>query len=89
MVGVTSASFAILINGVGYLFFKSGKELKKGYPLSPHLFILVMEGLIWALIEAQRAHSFQVVNFGSLTRLTHLLFVEDVLIFCRCAIVEC
>jgi hypothetical protein len=28
-------------------------------------------------------------HFGSLTRLTHMLFVDDVLIFCHCVVADC
>jgi hypothetical protein len=48
-----------------------------------------MEGLSRALAEARRTRSFQGINFGTLTRLSHLLFVDDVTIFCRCVVVDC
>lgn len=42
---VTSANFAVLINGETSPFFHSGRELRQGCRLSPLLFILIMEGL--------------------------------------------
>jgi hypothetical protein len=42
---VTSANLAILINGESSTFFCMGKGLRQGCPLSPLLFILVMEAL--------------------------------------------
>jgi len=46
---VTSANFAVLINGETSPFFHSGRGLRQGFPLSPLLFILIMEGLILLL----------------------------------------
>jgi len=42
-----------------------------------------------AFIEARRTHSFQGVSFSYLTRLSHLLFVDDVLISCCCVVIDC
>ena len=42
---VTSANFAVLINGETSQMFKSGRGLSEGFSLSPLLFIFVMEGL--------------------------------------------
>jgi hypothetical protein len=89
MAGVTTASFALLINGSGTSFIKLGRGITQGCPLSPCLFILVMEGRGWALIEARRTHAFLGMSFKPLTSLTHLLFVDDVLIFCCCVVEDC
>lgn len=89
MVGVTNASFALLINGSGTSFFNSGRSLRQGCPLAPYLFILVMEGLSRAIIEARRTQKFQNLPFNKQIVLSHLLFVDDILIFCHCNLADC
>jgi hypothetical protein len=51
---VTITSFAVLINGSTSNFFKSSRGLRQGFPLSPYLFLLVVEGLSRAISEARR-----------------------------------
>ena len=42
---VTSVSFAVFINGSASKFLKASRGLRKGCPLSPLLFLLIMEAL--------------------------------------------
>ena len=42
---VNSASFVVLVNGAPSTFFKGSRGIRQGFPLSPDLFILVIEGL--------------------------------------------
>lgn len=42
---ISSVSVAILINGAASSFFHAEQELRQAFPLSPLLFILVVEGL--------------------------------------------
>jgi hypothetical protein len=46
-------SYSVLINGEANDFFKSGRGIRQGFPLSPLLFILVMEGLSLLLKDTQ------------------------------------
>jgi hypothetical protein len=49
MVCVSSTNYAVLINGEPTNFFNCKKGLRQGCPMSPLLFILMMEGLSLAL----------------------------------------
>ena len=42
---VSSAFFSILVNGAPTSTFNSSKGIRKGNPLSPYIFILMVEGL--------------------------------------------
>jgi hypothetical protein len=68
-------------NGAASPFFSSGRGLRQGCPLSPLLFLLVAEGLSRALISAINTGDFQGIKTSPDLRITHLLFVDDVLIF--------
>jgi hypothetical protein len=48
-----SATFAILINGSPSRFFKVMRGLKQGCPLSPFLFLIVVEALSQMIHEAR------------------------------------
>jgi hypothetical protein len=81
MACVSSVSFAVLINGATSPFFTSEKGLRQGCPLSPLLFLLVVKGLSKVILNAVRTVEFQRIQITTSQRLTHLLFVDDILIF--------
>jgi hypothetical protein len=78
---ITSTSFAVLINGSASPFFHVERGLHQGCPLSPLLFLLVVEGLNRALEAAKTSGEFQGISISPTLKLTHLLFVDDVLLF--------
>jgi hypothetical protein len=55
---VSFVSFVVLISGVGSSFFKSSQGLCKGCPLSPYLFLLMVDGLSCVVEEYKRVHIF-------------------------------
>ena len=78
--------FSFLINGSPCGFFGSSRGLRQGDPLSPLLFVLVMEALGRMLdkaIHEGRLSGFRVGNLeGRSSAVSHLLFADDTLIFC-------
>jgi len=60
---VTSASFVVLVNGSRSYFFQVGRGLRQGCPLSPLLFLLVVDSLSRLIEKANlngKFHGFNV-----------------------------
>jgi hypothetical protein len=85
---VVSSSFVVLLNGEATDFFKSGRGLRQGCPLSPLLFILVMEGLILLLKEIQSEGKLTGVKVSKTIKILHILFVDDVIIMTKATLSE-
>jgi hypothetical protein len=88
MACVVSTSYATLINEEATKFFKSSKGLRQGCPLSPLLFILVMEGLSLSLKKAQSEGHITGIKVSRMIKILHLLFVDDILIMTKASSVE-
>jgi hypothetical protein len=80
---ITSAYFSVLINGEATIFFKSGRGVRKGCPLSPLLFILVMEGLSLLLKNSLERGLVTSIKVTRMTKILHLLFVDEVIILSK------
>ena len=79
---VSSASMSVLLNGSPLRPFKMEKGLRQGDPLSPYLFILVSEALVYTLKKAHDMNFIEAVQIGKAkVSLKHLQFVDDILIF--------
>jgi len=85
---VSSATFSVLVNGEASPFFHNGRGLWWGFPLSPLLFILVMEGLSILLKLGQSQGNLIGVKVLRLIKILHLLFIDDVLIMTNDSILE-
>jgi hypothetical protein len=55
---VTTTSFVVLINGARSPFFNSSRGIHEGFPLSPYLFLLLVDGLNRALVKDKRSEYF-------------------------------
>ena len=84
---ISTVHFSILINGEATGFFPSTRGLRQGDPLSPLLFILLMETLSRLITKASDVGSLEGVlisgSHSNDTRVIHLLFADDTLIFCK------
>jgi hypothetical protein len=85
---VVSTSYSVLINGEATYFFKSGRGLRQGCPLSSLLFILVMESLSLLLKESQREGKLTGIQVSKSIKILHILFVDDVIIMTGATIHE-
>uniref|UniRef100_A0A2N9F0T2 Reverse transcriptase domain-containing protein n=1 Tax=Fagus sylvatica TaxID=28930 RepID=A0A2N9F0T2_FAGSY len=83
---ISTARFSILVNRCPSGFFRSSRGLRQGDPLSPLLFVIVMEALSRLLDRAVREGLFSGflvgTSAGNSLMLSHLLFADDTLIFC-------
>jgi hypothetical protein len=69
-------------------FFRSGRGLRQGCPLSPLLFILVMEGLSLLLKESKWEGKLSGIKVSRIIKILHLFFVDDVLIMTSATLQE-
>ena len=90
MLCISTVSHSILINGAPTGFIKPTRGIRQGDPLSPFLFLLCIEGLHGLLSQVasrEDIHSFSLSRRSP--SLTHLLFADDILLFCRSNVKEC
>ena len=90
MVCVKSVTYSVLVNGEPCGMIKPTRGIRQGDPLSPFLFLLCTEGLNGMIKQAERRgdiHGFSLCRRGP--KLTHLLFADDSLLFCRATMEEC
>ena len=78
---VSSACFAVLVNGTPTDFFPASRGIRQRCPLSPLLFILIIESLSRIILKAHLVGHITGYQYTPDLSITHLLFVDDVLLF--------
>ncbi|GJU19094.1 RNA-directed DNA polymerase, eukaryota, reverse transcriptase zinc-binding domain protein [Tanacetum coccineum] len=84
MTCVSTPSYSICINGERHGYFKGGRGLRQGDPLSPYLFTIVME--VFNLILKQRISEEKNFKYHLGCKkllITHLCFADDLLVLCH------
>lgn len=79
---VSWTSIGVLINGAASDFFNPKRGLHQGCPLSPMLFLLAAKGLSLVIKAAKRQGDLKGIEVGLNLWVTHLLFIDDILLFC-------
>jgi hypothetical protein len=83
---ISSIHFSVLVNGTPSGFFSSSRGLRHGDPLSPLLFVIVMEALRKLFTVAVHKGFLSGFSMGSgsngVLNISHLLFADDTLVFC-------
>ncbi|GKV25846.1 hypothetical protein SLEP1_g35229 [Rubroshorea leprosula] len=78
---ITSPMFSVALNGNLEGYFPGKKGIRQGDPLSPYLFVICMEVLSRLLNKAAQEGNLPYHPNCKKTSLTHLCFVDDLLIF--------
>eukprot|EP00253_Pinus_taeda_P022290 PITA_22290 len=81
MACVENVHFSVITNGIPSSFFKAERGLRQGCPLSPLLFILVMNTLSLQINRAVQEKEIRPIKICKDIYLSHNLFVDDILIF--------
>ncbi|GKD23438.1 RNA-directed DNA polymerase, eukaryota, partial [Tanacetum coccineum] len=74
-----SSRGSILVNGIPTSEFQFHKGLKQGDPLSPLLFILVMESLHLSFLNVVSAGLFKGISLNSSLQIFHFFYADDVI----------
>ncbi|GKC07104.1 RNA-directed DNA polymerase, eukaryota [Tanacetum coccineum] len=76
---LVSSKGSILVNGSPTSEFYFRKGLKQGDPLSPFLFLLIMESLHLSFQNVVNADMFKGISVSSSLQLSHLFYADDVI----------
>ena len=90
MMCVCTVSYSVLINGEPKGKIVPSRGLRQGDPISPYLFLLCAEGLsVMLKKEENEGHIKGVAVSRGASRVSHLLFADDNIIFCRVSVAKC
>lgn len=80
---VTTPSYAVKVNEKGSGYFQGQRGLRQGAPMSPLLFVLVMDYLTRGLGKMSELPDFHFHPMCKATKLAYLIFGDDLMLFCK------
>ncbi|XP_074283120.1 uncharacterized protein LOC141607664 [Silene latifolia] len=83
MTYIRTTSFTLSLNGSSFGYFKGQRGIRQGDPISPLIFTLCMDFLTRTIKYATTKWPFQYHPLCKELKLTHLMFVDDLLLFCK------
>ena len=78
---LSSPRFSVCVNGERVGFFPSKRGVRQGDPMSPYLFVIVMEVLTLIVQKNISLHPFKFHWRCKKIKLSHLAFADDLLMF--------
>ncbi|CAA7020953.1 unnamed protein product [Microthlaspi erraticum] len=87
---ISSVSYQVLLNGEAKGHINPTRGLRQGDPLSPFLFIILMEALVAQLKGAEEEGRITGLKIArNCPAISHLLFADDSLFFCKAEVQQC
>lgn len=84
MLCLSTVSYSLLLNGGKFGSIRPSRGLRQGDPLSPFLFICVVEAFIGLITRAVDSGELRGVRIAPLAPvISHLCFADDTLLFCH------
>ncbi|KAK9169574.1 hypothetical protein Syun_001714 [Stephania yunnanensis] len=81
LTSLSSSSFQLLWNGNVSESFIPSRGVRQGDPISPYIFVLCMERLSHAIMEAVNQGDWIAPTFGPEVCISHLFFADDLILF--------
>ncbi|XP_062113724.1 uncharacterized protein LOC133824761 [Humulus lupulus] len=83
MVCLRGSSYSLVLNGSIQGWFQGARGLNQGDPISPLLFVMVMDYLTRLLLKTSKEKEFRFHPLCKSLKLVNLCFADDLLLFCK------